>query len=339
MPPKPKKKDNNDGVIGEDPQIFLQNYKRYSNLIGVPIHPQIVRTLTDEEKYPVEQIIIDEENGPLGPGGTRALMTAMMGTAPSMNGIGYYLIKSLRFWRSNIQDEGVNSICEILRLGGSEIKLSYLELLDCNLTYRSGIALGTSLSRGNNLSLLTLKLDFNSGFGSAGLHQLCLGLRTNISLRQLHLQFCNITSESGEDLAELLSNTNSLLEVLNLTGNRLRGPGLSSLCHGLVVNTKLKELYLADNLIDQEPDDLQGLSDLKDCLLQPNLALTYIDLMYNRIGAIGGQILLPIIENIKIKDFLVDLTVPKEIFEKLFRRSTGGKKKKKGKGKKGFLLF
>lgn len=41
------------------------------------------------------------------------------------------------------------------------------------------------------------------------------------------------------------------MEVLNLTGNRLGGKGLSAMCKGLIVNTRLKTLYLADNMIDQ----------------------------------------------------------------------------------------
>ena len=56
----------------------------------------------------------------------------------------------------------------MLRLGGADVKISYLELLDNNIGPRGGIALGTALSQGNNLSLLTLKLDYNSSFGTQG---------------------------------------------------------------------------------------------------------------------------------------------------------------------------
>jgi hypothetical protein len=31
-------------------------------------------------------------------------------------------------------------------------------------------------------------------------------------------------------------------------------------------------------------EDLQGLAALRDCLLNPNVALTSVDMMYNRIG-------------------------------------------------------
>lgn len=65
------------------------------------------------------------------------------------------------------------------------------------------------------------------------------------------MQFCNITWEAGEALAELLANTRTELEVLNISGNRLAGKGLAKLCKGLMFNTKLQTLQLADNMIDQ----------------------------------------------------------------------------------------
>ena len=87
----------------------------------------------------------------------------------------------------------------------------------------------------------------------------------------------------------------------------------------------------------QAPEDLEGISALRDCLLLPTLKLTSIDLMYNRIGALGAEILLPALssENKTIKEFLVDLTIPLPLFDQIFRRGTGKKKGKKGKvGKK-----
>jgi hypothetical protein len=112
MPPKSpaRRKDNADVVEGEDPMVFLQNYQKYSRLIGVPIHQSVVKCLTNEEALPIDQIIVDEEHGALGPGGTRALMTALLGTAQGMKGGPYRPLKYLRFWRSNIEDEGVNAI-------------------------------------------------------------------------------------------------------------------------------------------------------------------------------------------------------------------------------------
>lgn len=114
-----------------------------------------------------------------------------------------------------------------------------------------------ALTYGNNLSLLTLKLDYNTTLGDDGFSNLCKGIRTNVTLRQLHVQFCNITSQSGPSLAELLSHTDSALTVLNVTGNRLGGVGLTELCKGLRINSKLETIFLADNLIDQVNAQLQ----------------------------------------------------------------------------------
>lgn len=103
----------------------------------------------------------------------------------------------------------------------------------------SGLALGSALTRGGNLSLLTLKLDYNPTFGSEGTYliaiytlkrtlnycysmnqlaisvvsililgciNLCHGLRTNTTLKQLHLMYCGIDEQAAMDLANVLSN-------------------------------------------------------------------------------------------------------------------------------------
>ena len=139
----------------------------------------------------------------------------------------------------------------MLRLGGADVKISFLELFDNNIGSRGANALGTSLSYGHNLSLLTLKLDYNPTIGDEGVINLCKGLRTNSTLKQLHLQFCNITSKSGSALAEVLANNRSAIELFNINGNRLGGEGLGKLCTGLILNTKCETICLADNMIDQ----------------------------------------------------------------------------------------
>jgi hypothetical protein len=138
-----------------------------------------------------------------------------------------------------------------LRLGGADVKIAFLELFDNNIGPRGANALGSALSYGHNLSLMTLKLDYNATIGDDGVLNLCKGLRTNMTLKQLHLQFCNITSASGPHLGELLANSRSALELLNINGNRLGGVGLGSLCAGLIHNTKCETICLADNMIDQ----------------------------------------------------------------------------------------
>lgn len=80
----------------------------------------------------------------------------------------------------------------------------------------SATALGQSLSIGCNKSLLSLKLDYNPSLGSEGTAALCRGLRTNSSLKQLHLPYCDLGADAGAPLGEMLSYTKLQLAVLNL---------------------------------------------------------------------------------------------------------------------------
>eukprot|EP01035_Chromulina_nebulosa_P024512 gene24512-31919_t len=339
----PKKKDGKAGkaapgeeVEGEDPMQLLQNYQKFCKAIGLHVNMGITKNLNDEEKYPVEQLLIDDEFGTLGPGGTRALMTSIMGTGPGMKGGPYKLLKYIRLWRANCSDDGASAIAEVLRLGGADVRLLYLELLDCNVGAKGANALGSSLSHGHNLSLLTLKLDYNATLGDEGVVNLCKGLRTNMTLKQLHLQFCGLTSASGVPLSDLLAFSKSSLEWLNVSGNKIGGLGLRDLCKGLMVNTKCVTLGMADNAIDQTEDDAIGLTALRDVMLNDSVQISSIDLMYNRIGESGAKILATALgpDNSRIKEFLVDLTLPMPIFELIFRKGGGGKGKKGKKGKK-----
>jgi len=171
--------------------------------------------------------------------------------------------------------------------------------------------------------------------GTDGIDYLCRGLRTNISLRQLHVAYCNIGKEAGRHLAGVLANTQTGLLQLNLQGNRINQDGFRDLCiEGLLVNTKLEKLNMADNMIDQTPDDEVALEAFRDCLANENSKLSSVDFMYNRIGVKGAKILIEALpkENKRITEFLVDLTLPSEQFTLLMRK--GGGKGKKG-GKKG----
>ena len=61
------------------------------------------------------QLVIDDEFGPLGAGGTRALCTAIMGAVPGPGTIPhpFKLINSLRLWRCNVGDDGACSLAEV----------------------------------------------------------------------------------------------------------------------------------------------------------------------------------------------------------------------------------
>jgi hypothetical protein len=110
MPPKAAKAAAGEAVEGEDPLVLLANYQKFCKSIGLPVNTIVSKNLNDEEKYPIQQLLIDDEFGPLGPGGTRALMTALMGSGPGMKGGPYKLMNSIRMWRANCNDDGVAAI-------------------------------------------------------------------------------------------------------------------------------------------------------------------------------------------------------------------------------------
>ena len=307
--------------------MLLSNYQKYAKLIGLPVHGGVNKNMADEENRPLTQLVIDDEYGPLGPGGVRALMTSLLGNGPGMKGGPYKLLSSLRIWRSNIGDEGTQSIAEALRLGGAEVKIAFLELLDNNIGPRGAMGLGqvrhptwTTWSkpsfaispimirpprkgvgagaesqpvdpaaglqphagrggRGQPLPRTADQHDAQTGAVGHGsrlsrlstLNLPCTRARPLTSsppsppfpslplLRQLHLTFCQLPPEAGEPLGEIMANAKSALEVLSLGGNRLGGRGLFSICQGLAGNTKLKELKMADNMIDHLEVDVAAL--------------------------------------------------------------------------------
>jgi hypothetical protein len=77
-----------------------------------------------------------------------------------------------------------------------DVQISFLELLDNNISARGALALGNSLGRHNNLSLLTLKLDYNTTLGDEGIVNLCRGLRTNATLKQVFTCKCTVYTSS-----------------------------------------------------------------------------------------------------------------------------------------------
>jgi hypothetical protein len=93
------------------------------------------------------------------------------------------------------------------------VQLLYLDLLGNEIGPMGGFALGKSLAKGYNVSLLTLKLDYNTSLSNEGVINLCRGLCTNATLKQLHLEYCNISVFGAAAVSALLSNSNTGLEV------------------------------------------------------------------------------------------------------------------------------
>lgn len=340
MAPKKKKKADEGGDPGLSPSVFLSNYTKHCKLSCVPVNSMVVDAFSKEERVEEllqsNQLVLNDSAGPLGPSGTRALCAALMGAGQGMSNVQCRLVKRLRMWRVDSGDDGAACVAELLRLGGSEVALSYLELLDCNVGTFGAKSLGRSLSFGQNKSLMTLKLDYNSTLGAQGVAALCVGLRTNSSLKQLHLAYCQIDDAAA--IGEMLTYHQTKLSELNMQGNKLGGKGLFEICKGLSKNTALTTLSLADNGIGRSAEeDIPALSLLGTIMLSPQNSLVHVDILYNRIGENGGEALLKAFDGPtpqKIKVFLLDSTLPDHIFDRLCRiPGSGGKKKKKKKKK------
>jgi len=354
MPPKKKAaKAATSDEPGQQPEALLKVYNDFCKRLGLAPHAQVAKSLTNAENpFVGRQIIIDggaPKDPKLGAGGMRALSTSVMGIGEGMprqpipdsketKPIMYKQLQELRVWRSNIGDDGASSLAELLRLGGAEIQLQYLELMDNDITAIGAFALGRSLSCMMNRSLLTLSLDYNMSLKSEGVAALCMGLRTNSTLKKLSLQYCDIDEDSGGPLGEMLAFTKLGLSILDLKGNRLGGIGLRDMCPGLLRNKSLTSIVIADNNICTRDTDVEGLRSFAEVLFN-HPTLSKVDMQYNRIESSGATILIPALDpkegNKNITAFLPDASIENAVFEKIFKNGGGGKKK--GKKKKSDL--
>jgi Ran GTPase-activating protein (RanGAP) involved in mRNA processing and transport len=160
-------------------------------------------------------------------------------------------------------------------------------------------------------------------------------------LQKLTLSFCGVTFEGVEPLAELLASPFSNLVELDLRGNDIRSEGLHSLAAAAMTNTKLETLQLADNSIGGSAShevNRSAIDALGAALAAPEAEcrLCRVDLEMNTLAEDDAAALAGYLgeDNKKVVSFKVDSSLPGELFDKLFRAETKGKKGKKSKKKK-----
>ncbi|RHZ20165.1 hypothetical protein DYB37_002545 [Aphanomyces astaci] len=170
--------------------------------------------------------------------------------------------------------------------------------------------------------------------------QACVAKSRSVLWQQLHLDFCNISSNGAVVLAQLLCMAKSGLQTLSLQGNVLGDPGLLNLSKGLKRSQSLVKLNISDNGIRKNLYDVykfrKALKTFRDAILRCK-TLSTIKFSFNLIDVEGADILLPALESAegaRIKVFEVDASLPPEVFKKLNRSEKVDSKKKKG-GKKG----
>lgn len=278
--------------------------------------------------------MLNEDVGKLGAGGIRAIATAFLGTGPNFHTGAYKQLQSIRLWKCFVGDDGAASLAQLLIQGADQMMMiSYLELMDCKVGRSGCQALGEALDGKHKSHLLNLKIHYNAEMGDEGVSALCRGLFTNRTLKQLHLDYCNIGPSGAQVLGQALSMPKSELTVMSLHGNSV-GSGLKYLAKGLKRCPALTTLNLSDNAIGQ---DLEALEEFREALLHCT-SLSFVDLTLNRLNQESAAILMPVVACSHLKTFLVDATLPPAVFAKLNR--TGGSdkggsgKKKAGKKKK-----
>mmetsp|Transcript_15596 Transcript_15596/g.49752 ORF Transcript_15596/g.49752 Transcript_15596/m.49752 type:complete len:351 (+) Transcript_15596:246-1298(+) len=306
--------------------------------LGIKQNEGVVEVINGEA--PPDHVAVDSL---LGPVGARALVEALMARQEGLTGAAYQLLTTIRLWRSNLGEEGVRAIADLLldtfkrKLEPNSVDISYLQLMDCNVTVAGCGFLSRVLQSGGNAALVTLNLDHNDQIGTAGLRALTEGLCTNVTLRRLSLAYCEIDAEAGRAVKNLLLTYNSALEELNLKGNRLSGKALLGFARALGKNAMLKSLDLSNNDIGPDKEALQALCEA----LKVNKTLLQLKLQENHIGDDGAKMLTDsgVFDkkdgNTTLKEFVVDVKLQTEVFDSLMRAGGGGGKKGgKKKGKK-----
>lgn len=211
---------------GLDPAVLIKNYgvmcKYVLNVfscykiltiifirtLGISPNEDVLEIIRGDDAP--KQISVDADLGPLG---VRALTESFSGH----DGKSYKLINTIRLWRSNIGEEGCQTLADLLRTCSSfGMNLCFLQLLDCRVNDLGCQAIGKSLQSGVNKTLLTLNLDHNEMIGTIGLKYLTEGLCTNAVLKRLSLRYCNIDSGGGKSIKNLLNGYSTQLEELCL---------------------------------------------------------------------------------------------------------------------------
>jgi Ran GTPase-activating protein (RanGAP) involved in mRNA processing and transport len=347
------KKSKGPALSGPGAEVLMRNYRQACKNIGALISDIATRQMSggkgDDAGGAYTQMNIGPAPGdpnelPIGPSGTRALMEGIFGKGSGMTGETYENLLAIRLYRCRIGCGGAVAVAELLRMAGALLRVNVLDLSDNGIGARGAAALGAALDRTGNKSVGVLRLDANRTLAeeeAAPLAALCRGLRTNATLRQLSLTYCDLPPAAGAALASFVGSGKNALERLDLKGNCLGPAGLLALAPAVGASKTLKQLDLFDNGMgmfpssfetEEESESRPAFEALADALSQ-NATLETLDIDQNHLNPIDVEALIKGLANNKtLTTLLVDSNLDKELFAALSR--SGGGKKKKGKGKK-----
>jgi len=200
-----QKSNDNINVCDEEndgPRELLSRYKTACSDQGIEPNSSLVSTLTNDANPNCGKQILLEKADDFRSGHCRSLVMAILGRSHHhLTGVegksiikanSFKALKELRIWSTEVGEDGVITLADLLRLGEQDIDVNFFELLECGVGPLGAKALGRGLSCGMNNSVLTLSLDYNPTLACIGTIALCEGLKSNSSLKKLSLQRCNI---------------------------------------------------------------------------------------------------------------------------------------------------
>ena len=241
-------------------------------------------------------------------------------------------IRSLRLWKINAGDEGINALSNYLL---SNPDLEIIDLLDNGITKLGCLNFGVILYKQPSMfKLRKLMIDHNN-IGNEGLRKLAHGLRKSPFIEELSLSYCNLEENAANFLQQILMFINTKLGSLNLQGNALKNRGFNQLLRALEFNEKLKNLNLSDNQIGE--DDKLVVQFIKT--LKINNCIKQIDLTYNGFYQETAKKIMEVQKekkqtNIDLTDrFDSDFILTYNAFMLKVKKNKGKKKKRKGKKK------